>query len=338
MAWGELPFLWYTRTAAAAHSFVITQFGISCFKRLTPGGEGAEGEPRYLAATFNFYVFPRPAENGSAGSQASRRFTCDAGSLAFLASQGFDFNRCIYDGIPFMPVRQRDELLRQLERDYGGGAEGGGGGGNDVVLSKAEDIAFVQGLVASVREWLAAGATRGEALVLPVVNRYLRLLSYQALARPENFGGPAGGAPGWHPGFYVKKVRITFLPGNNALVEVASQETAAAAGGGALEGRGLCAEVLPYAAYWARKEAMLAAGTWPLAGYGGYGGGGGGGGARGAPAANNGAARPAKRPRAPEPEPEPEQQQVKLPPQAVQVPVPAPTAEAAQAPRMCAIM
>ncbi|GLC47457.1 hypothetical protein PLESTM_002076300, partial [Pleodorina starrii] len=229
----------YSRYSAAAQSFVITQFGLSCFRRCCDhegeqkgeqegegegegqgeqeGGRGGAGPSpssssspsscptRYLAATFNFYLFPRPQEGSAYGT--SRRFLCDAGSLSFLASQGFDFNRCIYDGVPFMPVRQRDELLRQIDRDNGGGGGGAGGEGGgraDVALTKPEDQAFVQGLLASVHEWLAGSSP--EPLDLPTVNRYLRLLTYQALARPENFGGPPGGAPGWHPGFHVKKV------------------------------------------------------------------------------------------------------------------------------------
>ncbi|KAG2427674.1 hypothetical protein HXX76_012323 [Chlamydomonas incerta] len=161
----------YNRTAASAHAYVINQFGLSCFKRLRP--DGPAGERRYAAATFNFYLFPRPPEGGAAAANSSaRRFTCDAGSLAFLASQGFDFNRCIYDGVPFMPVRQRDELLRQVDGDRGGNE--GGGARADVVLSKPEDIAFVEGLLTTVREWLAAGAAA--PLDLPPVSRYLRLL------------------------------------------------------------------------------------------------------------------------------------------------------------------
>ena len=46
-----------------------------------------------------------------------------------LMSQGFDFNRCIYDGVPFMPVRQRDELLRQVGTAARGSAVYGGARG-----------------------------------------------------------------------------------------------------------------------------------------------------------------------------------------------------------------
>ena len=31
-----------------------------------------------------------------------------AGSLEFLAGQGFNFNKWIYDGVPFMPAEWRD--------------------------------------------------------------------------------------------------------------------------------------------------------------------------------------------------------------------------------------
>lgn len=44
---------------------MINQFGLSCFKRLRP--DGPAGERRYAAATFNFYLFPRPPEGVSGG-------------------------------------------------------------------------------------------------------------------------------------------------------------------------------------------------------------------------------------------------------------------------------
>lgn len=46
-----------------AQSFLITQFGLSCF--LWEGGQ-------YQAHTFNFYLFPLPMLPGP-----SRRFMCD---------------------------------------------------------------------------------------------------------------------------------------------------------------------------------------------------------------------------------------------------------------------
>ncbi|KXZ50071.1 hypothetical protein GPECTOR_18g5 [Gonium pectorale] len=247
----------YNRTAAAAQQYVITQFGLSCFKRLPAAegeGQGAGedgGERHYTAATFNFYLFPRPPEGGAASASGpSRRFLCDAGSLAFLASQGFDFNRCIYDGVPFMPVRQRDEQLRQLDRDFSSG-----GGGNDVVLSKPEDIAYVEGLLGQVRAWLEGSEPH---LDLPPVNRYLRLLAYQALARPESFGGPSGGGNGWHPGFHVRKMSDERGWTYVRLVRVASAaEAAELAKADRLAARAALAASAGFAAVW---EAIRASG------------------------------------------------------------------------------
>ncbi|GIL80439.1 hypothetical protein Vretifemale_9634 [Volvox reticuliferus] len=235
----------YARIARAAQSFVINQFGLSCFQRQEEPGPG--GETMYLAATFNFYLFPRSAKGGA--YVASRRFMCDAESLSFLASQGFDFNRCIYDGVPFIPVKQRDEMLRQLDRDTNTVLGGGEGPRHDVELTKPEDQMFVQELVESVREWLASGST--EPLDLPAVNGYLRLLTYQALARPEHFGGPLGGGPDWHPGFAVKKVYDERNCTRVRLVRCASVAEAAALEAADREGRrGAVTTAAGFAAVW----------------------------------------------------------------------------------------
>jgi hypothetical protein len=93
----------------STRAFIITQFGLSCFERLPPGGAAAAGAAAagggggagaggggggpgaYAARTFNFWVFPQPAPPAVAGlvpeGVASRRFTCDASSLAFLCEQ-----------------------------------------------------------------------------------------------------------------------------------------------------------------------------------------------------------------------------------------------------------
>lgn len=88
----------YTKLASSAHSFIITQFGLSAFTA-QPGG-------RYQAKTFNFYIFPEPSE------QYNKRFVCEAGAISFLTKQGFDFNKVFYHGVPFMPATSRDARLQ----------------------------------------------------------------------------------------------------------------------------------------------------------------------------------------------------------------------------------
>lgn len=68
----------YLKTVASAESFVITQFGLSLFT-----WQGSH----YEARSFNFHLFPSPSED------MDMRFSCQASSLAFLASHGFDFNK-----------------------------------------------------------------------------------------------------------------------------------------------------------------------------------------------------------------------------------------------------
>ncbi|KAF8069569.1 psi1 [Scenedesmus sp. PABB004] len=200
----------YAKMSESARAYVITQFGLSCFE---PAGPGA-----YAARTFNVFLFPQP--HGS----YNRRFLCDAGSLAFLASHGFDFNACIRDGVPFMPLRARDFQLLQVNRTYEPRSA--------AVAGTDEDRAFVEGLVALVTAWVAGrplpalpgvpppppgdgddapgsssdepagdgggGAAPGAELALPPLNSFKRLLAYQELRKPQ-FGVEG------HPGFWVKK-------------------------------------------------------------------------------------------------------------------------------------
>jgi poly(A)-specific ribonuclease len=70
----------YIKAAAAAEQFLVVQFGLSAFVWQPESS-------RYNVRSFNFHLFPSPQEDVDA------RFMCQASSLAFLASQGFDFNK-----------------------------------------------------------------------------------------------------------------------------------------------------------------------------------------------------------------------------------------------------
>ncbi len=96
----------YAKLRDSSHSYVINQFGLSCFK--------AEGAAAYTASTFNFYIFPEPLKD--AQQSQSRKFLSDSGSLSFLASQNFDFNKWIYKGIPFLPARERQRRIQDAVR------------------------------------------------------------------------------------------------------------------------------------------------------------------------------------------------------------------------------
>jgi hypothetical protein len=75
---------------------VINQFGLSAFTLKNS---------RYVAKTFNFNIYPRTFQN------INKVFTCEAGSLEYLAQHNFDFNKMIYKGIPFLPLQEQEQLL-----------------------------------------------------------------------------------------------------------------------------------------------------------------------------------------------------------------------------------
>ncbi|GAX81754.1 hypothetical protein CEUSTIGMA_g9182.t1 [Chlamydomonas eustigma] len=79
----------YERILRNAKTYQIVQFGVSTFTWSAETGN-------YTCRTFNFNIFP--------AASLEVRFGCQASSMSFLASQGFDFNRWIYDGIPYRPL------------------------------------------------------------------------------------------------------------------------------------------------------------------------------------------------------------------------------------------
>ncbi|MEW5310647.1 MAG: hypothetical protein WDW38_002425 [Sanguina aurantia] len=97
----------YSKLLASAQQFAICQFGLSCWT-----WNGAAWE----ASSLNFYLFPF-----TSNAQDSR-FLCQASSLQFLASVGFDFNRFVYDGIPYGSLQQRDRKLQALQQPEPGKA------------------------------------------------------------------------------------------------------------------------------------------------------------------------------------------------------------------------
>jgi poly(A)-specific ribonuclease len=81
----------------SAEGFVINQIGFAAFRLV---------EEKWEAKTYNFTIFPREFED------VSKIFSCDSGSLGFLATHKFDFNKMIYKGIPFMSLQQQERLLQ----------------------------------------------------------------------------------------------------------------------------------------------------------------------------------------------------------------------------------
>lgn len=58
-----------------------------------------------------------PADLQGRDGSDTRFFMCDPGSLRFLASNEFDFNKWIYKGISFAPLSRRRGLLMRMAQN-----------------------------------------------------------------------------------------------------------------------------------------------------------------------------------------------------------------------------
>ncbi len=181
----------YSKVRDSANRFLLVQFGLCTFHY-------DEKKDRFTNRVFNFYVWPKPYSR----SAPDTRFTCQTSSLDFLASQNFDFNKLIREGVPYLrpcdEARIRESIQekqtnRRLSNNLfqtpkGTGASGvtpntssnGGGGGNymDVVPDDRKEM--IETALAKVEAWLE-DAERKEPLELDKCNAFERRLLYQTV-------------------------------------------------------------------------------------------------------------------------------------------------------------
>ena len=98
----------YQKLINGVKDFTIMQFGICTFS-------WNDKRQQYIAKQFNFYIFPKRCDS----KMPDVRFLCQSSSLDFLAGQGFDFNKWITQGIPFLLPSDEDRL-RQMVGAYHG--------------------------------------------------------------------------------------------------------------------------------------------------------------------------------------------------------------------------
>lgn len=169
----------YEKAASGAEQFLITQFGISAF---------CWQDGQWNAKTFNFYVFPRVTDS------FDRRFMCQASSIEFLTSHGFDFNRCFYEGIQYLPLAKRDAMMRAARNNASADDP-------ELLIASPRDREFAQDLISEVQAWLDQGPNAPPSLLLPPVNAAQQRLQQQVVTRTKfRCSEP--------PGFYVTKEQL----------------------------------------------------------------------------------------------------------------------------------
>ncbi|XP_069669242.1 pre-piRNA 3'-exonuclease trimmer-like isoform X2 [Periplaneta americana] len=132
----------YKKLRLSIEQFLVMEVGITTFRCI-------EDEYKFEANRYTFYIFPRSF------ASVDNKFMCQASSLEFLCQNNFDFNKFVYDGIPYLNKQQEvhirkelneGSLFRNVERTF-----------------SMEDEKCVQALCSRVAEWCAS-AVLGDVL------------------------------------------------------------------------------------------------------------------------------------------------------------------------------
>ncbi|KAL6068832.1 hypothetical protein STEG23_026618, partial [Scotinomys teguina] len=137
----DLPSEWYAKTRQSVQQFTICQIGLSVFSSI-------EGEPnKYVAHSCNFFLFPTTF--GILDSE----FSFQASSVQFLNQYGFNYNKFLKNGIPYMNEEQEKKIKHSILR------------GNWRVRSSL-DKDQIKVVIDKVTRWLDL-AEEGDQMTLP---------------------------------------------------------------------------------------------------------------------------------------------------------------------------
>ncbi|TYZ60766.1 hypothetical protein PybrP1_005046 [[Pythium] brassicae (nom. inval.)] len=200
----------YRKVKRAGESFLVTQFGLSTVH--------VDEQAQIQIKTWNFYIFPRPY------GQSDHRFLCQASSLQFLSEHGFDFNKFIADGIPFLNLARTKGLQKRLEKRIEMLAKPSKGG----ALSLSEDGTLFQADVnRQLDEWLADGAKRGVKLTVATRNSYFSMIVHETVREKASYLYSESASGGVEVSFVSQKIKQELIAakiqapviGHNALLD-----------------------------------------------------------------------------------------------------------------------
>ncbi|KAF9937804.1 hypothetical protein BGZ75_008650 [Mortierella antarctica] len=162
----------YSKVTHSAASFLVVQLGICTFTWSDEIG-GFEARP------FNFPCFPSSADEAKAGE---RFFQCQSTSLEFLINNGFDFNKWIRHGIPYLTHPEEEAyIIRKTEKEAHN-ATASDTSNNIPVDDRNRE--FIESTIAKIQEWLQS--SEEEALTITANNSFFRRLVYQIVRTDFN--------------------------------------------------------------------------------------------------------------------------------------------------------
>ncbi|RHY30414.1 hypothetical protein DYB32_006348 [Aphanomyces invadans] len=160
----------YAKVRASGENFLITQFGVALVHVADGSAETDEASNTWISC-WNFFVFPRPYQNFDA------RFLCQASSMQFMAEHGFDFNKFIRDGIPYLSRKSEMAVRRIHEKSI---ANLGKSPPEKINVSRHFDKLFMTESVERIDTWLANSDAAMPELFISARNSFRRLLVLHA--------------------------------------------------------------------------------------------------------------------------------------------------------------
>ncbi|XP_031793397.1 poly(A)-specific ribonuclease PNLDC1 isoform X3 [Sarcophilus harrisii] len=98
----DSPAEWYLKTKQSIQQFTVCQIGLSMFSSM------GRKSNKYIAHSYNFFLFPT-----TLGIMDSE-FSFQASSILFLNQYGFDYNKFLKNGIPYMNEEQEKKIKQDL--------------------------------------------------------------------------------------------------------------------------------------------------------------------------------------------------------------------------------
>ncbi|KAG2917016.1 hypothetical protein PC115_g10866 [Phytophthora cactorum] len=178
----------YHKVKRAGESFLITQFGLSTVH--------VDKKDQFHIKTWNFYVFPRPY------GSLDERFLCQASSLQFLSEHGFDFNKFIGDGIPFVNLSKTPVMEKRLKRRIDGLTKV-----NKNLQLSDDGVAFQKEVKQQLDEWIAGGAKKGEKLLIPTRNSFYSMIVHETARTKASYLYSEGADGGVEVSYVSKKIK-----------------------------------------------------------------------------------------------------------------------------------
>ncbi|CAH0390276.1 unnamed protein product [Bemisia tabaci] len=93
----------YLKLKSCLQQVIMMEVGLSIFKY-------DRDTHAFKASVYNFYVFPQPFGSIDA------RFLFQASSVQFLCLHGFDFNKVMFEGIPYLNVKQEIQIREEIQK------------------------------------------------------------------------------------------------------------------------------------------------------------------------------------------------------------------------------